>query len=252
MPALPVKLTADALLGIGSYRVQSIAVFNPSDSEERFYAPFARSAQTVLRLFSRRYECRVQPDGEPVVYVCRHLNMHGPYTTLKWLTFDVHPLVLAPFFDPKTGYEHMRKYTFSSRWGRKPLKFSLVSWVSSRAAYLAATSLKGVPVHRQSVNAIATLKTGLRYLKQGESLIVFPDIDYTGSYGTESEIYAGFLYYGEMYCKSTGRPLRFVPLWIDEDNHTITSGDPVEVASRGEVDNASLRLKKAINGANAA
>jgi len=184
------------------------------------------------------------------VYVCRHLNMHGPYTTLKWLPFDVHPLMLAPFFDTKTGYEHMREYTFARRWGRKPLRFSLAAWISSRAAYLAASSLRGVPTYRNSANAITTLKTGLRYLRQGESLIVFPDIDYTGSYDAESDIYSGFLYYGEMYHKATGKSLRFVPLWIDEENRAIISGAPVEVSSRKDSEAAAEHIKAAINGHN--
>lgn len=252
LPVLPVKLAGDALLGVGSYRVLSLAVFNPSDSENRFFGPFARRAQTVMRLFSRRYECRVQPDGEPVVYVCRHLNMHGPYTTLKWLTFDVHPLILSAFFDPREGYEHMRTYTFSGRWGHKPMRFSLLSWLGSRGAYLAASSTQAVPTYRRSSSAITTLRTGLRYLKKGESLIVFPDVDYTGCYGTESEIYEGFLYYGEMYRKSTGRPLRFVPIYIDDSARTVTAGQPVTVGSRSEVDCAARQLKAAINGHQAA
>lgn len=248
LPAIPVRLLSEACFNAGSYRVMSVAVYNPSEEHPRFYGAFARSAQTAFRLFSRRYECTVQPDDQPVVYVCRHLNMHGPITTLKWLPMDVHPLILAPFFQPDSAYRHLRDYTFSVRWGKKPHRFSPAAWISSRVTSLTVNSLRGIPVHRGSSSSIVTLKQGLRCLKQGESLIVFPDIDYTGSYGKESEIYAGFLYYGEMYYKSTGRPLRFVPLWIDEERRVITAGQPVSVDSRKQLQCAAAQLRAGING----
>ena len=61
-----------------------------SKQDVRFYGGFGRFARWVLRTFSHRYEAKVQAPEKPTVYVCRHLNMHGPYTTLKWLPFHVH------------------------------------------------------------------------------------------------------------------------------------------------------------------
>lgn len=245
---IPSKLAADALMGLGSFKVQSAIVFRRNEPELDFYGGFARAAQMLLCGLSKKYSSDIVPDGKPVVYVCRHLDMHGPYTTIKWLPFDVHPLVLSVYFDRHEGYDHMRSYTFSKRWGKKPKKFSGLSWLVSGAAYRAFHSLKAVPVFRGGNGSIKTLRGGLKYLKKGESLIVFPDIDYTGKYGRESEIYEGFLYYGEMYRRSTGESLRFVPLYIDEHSRTITAGKAVTADERADIDKAAEELKAAING----
>jgi len=91
------------------------------------------------------------------------------------------------------------------------------------------------------------MKTGLRFLKQGESLIVFPDINYTGSYNDESDIYPGFLRYGEMYEKSAGKPLRFVPLLIDDEKRVISAAEPIEVGKHDDISLVSEQIKSAIN-----
>ena len=109
-------------------------------------------------------------------------------------------------------------------------------------------SLQGIPVYRNSIASISTLKTGLKYLLKGESLIVYPDIDYAGNYGKPSEIYDGFLMLGDMYHKKTGKALSFVPLVIDNEHRHITEKKAVCVSDfRHECAGAADYLKRAIN-----
>ena len=152
------------------------------------------------------------------------------------------------FFDRKKTVEHMTKFTFAERYGKKPRKFSLAAHVMSWVAPPMMRSLQGVPVYRNGTQAIATLKSGLKYLLKGESLIVYPDLDYTGSYDKPSEIYEGFLYMGELYHKKTGKTLRFIPLTVDDENRQIRSGSPVVLYNyRKEVQEAAMAIKQAIN-----
>lgn len=225
-----------------------IPACEPTKCKEGFYGSYARFGRWLLRIFSRKYSTDISRPDEPAVYVCRHLNMHGPYTTLKWLPFDLHPMIIHMFFERKKTVKHMTQYTFAERYGKEPKKFSLAAHVMSWIAPPMMRSLQGVPVYRKGMQVVSTLKCGLKYLLKGESLIIYPDVDYTGSYEKPSEIYEGFLYMGELYHKKTGKMLRFVPLIIDDECRQIRSGRPVVLCSyRQEAGEAAAAIKHAIN-----
>ena len=241
------KFIGDCVLALLTYRLQCSWVYE-EPKREGFYGRFARFGRWLLRTFSPRYKACVSEQCEPVVYVCRHLNMHGPFTTLKWLPFHVHPMILHVYFDKDKTVKHMTEYTFSARYGKKPKKFSLAAHVMSWVSPPMMKSLQGIPVYRNGMQSISTLKTGLKYLLKGESLIVYPDIDYTGNYGKPSEIYDGFLMLGDMYLKKTGKDVRFVPLVIDDEQRQITESAPVCVTNyRRDASLTANYLKKAIN-----
>lgn len=213
-----------------------------------FYGKYARFVRWLFRAFSPRYQARITQQEGPVVYVCRHLNMHGPMTTLKWLPFQLHPMIIHMFFTRKKTVEHMTKYTFSARYGRKPPRFSLPAHVMSWITPPMMHSLQAVPVYRDGIQSLSTLKQGLKYLLKGENLIVYPDIDYTGNYEKPSQIYDGFLLLGELYYKKTGQPLAFIPLVVDDKNRQITEGAAIYVRDfRKESADAAGYLRKMIN-----
>jgi len=219
-----------------------------NSADTYFYGKYARFIRWMARCFSRRYSCDITPDKTPKVYVCRHLNMHGPYATLKWLPFHVHPMIINVFFKKESTIEHMTQYTFSARYGKKPHRFSLAAHIMGMIAPPMMSSLQAVPVYRNDSQSIATFKNSMRYLLRGESLIVFPDINYMDGYDKPSEIYNGFLYLGEMYYKKTGIQLAFVPLIIDDEQKRIIDGTPVCITDfRTERDSAAETLKNAIN-----
>lgn len=242
------KLIGDCVLALLTYKLQCNWVYEESKEKEGFYGSYARFGKWLLRTFSRKYRNEITQSDEPVVYVCRHLNMHGPFTTLKWLNFDVHPMIIHMFFDRKKTVEHMKRYTFAERFGKKTKRFSLAAHVMGWVAPPMMQSLQGVPVYRNGTQSIATLKRGIQYLLRGESLIVYPDIDYTGGYDKPSEIYEGFLYMGELYHKKTGKTLRFIPLIVDDKKRQIRAGNPVVLYDyRREAHEAAEKIKQAIN-----
>lgn len=213
-----------------------------------FYGKYAGFTRWLARFFSRRYSCDITPPETPTVFVCRHLNMHGPYTTLKWMPFHVHPMILNVFFDKKSTVEHMTQYTFSARFGKKPRRFSLAAHFMGMIAPPMMSSLQAVPVYRNDSRSIATLRNSMRYLLKGESMIVFPDINYMDGYDKPSEIYSGFLYLGELFYKKTGNKLAFVPLIIDDLQKRIVDGIPVYITDfRKERDSAVQAIKNSIN-----
>lgn len=214
-----VKLVGDLLLGVISYEIQCNWVFKRA--ENSFYGPLANFSKFVFKLFTKKYKCDIKIKEEPCIYVCRHLNMHGPYTSIKSLNFDVHPMVLSVFFNRTESYNHLREYTFSKKQNKKSKKYSLKAKISSWFLQKLITSLEAIPVYRGSNKSIITLKKSLEYLINGESIIVFPDIDYMGDYSVVSDIYDGFLLLLDMYKNKTGKKLKIIPIYIDDKNKEV-------------------------------
>ena len=213
--------------------------------QEHIYGPYAKFARWVFRTFSRKYRCDFELPEEPVVFVCRHLDMHGPYTTLKWLPTELHPMIIHMFFDRESTVQHLTEYTFGARRGKKARKFSLVAHFMSLLAPPLMKSLQAVPVYRDGLKSMATIKRGLKHLLESEHLIVFPDIQYRQGYDTPSAIYEGFLYIGELFYKKTGEKLSFVPLLIDDQNRRITAGTPVTLTNYRQEGAAAAEVLKA-------
>lgn len=218
-----------------------------STAEKGFYGRFAKFCRWLLRTFSHRYEARVQPPSEPAVYVCRHLNMHGPYTTLKWLPFQVHPFSLNVFFNDETAIRQYREFTFSVRQGKPVPRFSFRAWVTGKVTVRLLRSFQAIPVYRDS-RAISTMRAALKYLTRGDSLIVWPDMRYTETYEQPCEIYSGFLYLGELYKVKTGRELPFIPLYVDDANRLILERPAMVVNNfQQEKDEMAVRMAHAID-----
>ncbi len=217
------KIIIDICLGILSYRIQRTWVFSERKSA-RFYSVRIRIIRFFAKLFSKKYKCNLRRGEDAAVYVCRHLDMHGPYTTLKWLPFDAHLLVLGVFFKKSSCYKQYKEYTFRKK-GRGRLAAPR-AFLASRIVPGLVSDIKAIPVYRDK-RAAKTLKTALECLMRGEDIIVYPDVEYNSKSPVVSDIYDGFLYLGELYHKSTGKDLKFIPLYIDDEKSTLTAGEAV-------------------------
>lgn len=214
----------------------------------KVYGPFVRGVRFVARVFSPKYKCDYVPGDEPVVFVCRHLKMRGTYALVKWLSQEAHPMSLSVFFNRETAYKHFREYTFTVREGKKVPKRHFIAWLTALVTVNLEKSMKAIPVHRDSL-AIKTMREALKWLMQGESVMVWPDVDYMAEYDkTPCRIYPGFLTLGEMYLKRTGKELKFVPLFIDDQNRKIVAREPVVVNHfKEESEEAAFLLAKRID-----
>ena len=237
---------ADLCLALLSYQVQRVWVF--ADASHRFWSPGIRALKAVATLFSKEYRCNCTESDTGVVYVARHLDMHGPYTTLKWMPFDFHPMILSVFFDRECAYKQYSEYTFTKRAGKPVGSFNIKAWISSLVVPVFVKGVKGIPVYRDK-RAARTFVAMLQALERGEPIMVYADVDYTAGADRESPIYEGFLYAGEYYKRKTGESLRFIPVFIDDERRLITQSKPIVVDNfYGQKDAAAAYLRAAING----
>ena len=179
------------------------------------------------RLVHPGWRSEVQAPQGPCVYICSHHNLHGPITSLTWLGFPVHPWVLNVFFDRESCRKQYAEYTFSKRFGMKPWLANLCADVTSGVVSAIVRSTGAIPVWRGSPRLPETFRESMEALKNGESLLIFPDIAYSGESTGIGEIYEGFLLLGRMYGRETNRSLAFIPLHLDYEKKRILEGEPV-------------------------
>ena len=179
------------------------------------------------RLVHPGWRSEVKPPQGPCVFICSHHNLHGPITSLTWLPFPVHPWVLNVFFDRESCRKQYAEYTFSKRFGMKPWLANLCADVTSGAVSAIVRSTGAIPVWRGSSRLPETFRESMEALKNGESLLIFPDVAYSGENEGIGEIYEGFLLLGRMYGRETNQSLAFIPLHLDYEKKRILEGAPV-------------------------
>lgn len=165
----------------------------------------------------------------PAVYVCHHQNMKGPLLTMMWLPIPLHTWVLATFLEPKLIKEHYANYTFSKRFGWPMPLARLVAWLVSVPLAALMRSMGAISVHRgeNAAKALQTLRDTVAALERGESVIIYPDIQYDDERDSIGDMYKGFLLVERMYYGRTKRHIPFVPLRYRADKHEILMAEPI-------------------------
>ena len=120
-----------------------------------------------------------------------------------------------------------REYTFSKRFGMPEPLAAVLAWCASWYISALMRSMAAIPVHRGTVKIGQTFRQTIAALQAGESVLIFPDVDYTDDSGGIGEIYDGFLLTERFWRKVSKEPLRFVPLRLDAASRRITEGRAV-------------------------
>lgn len=213
----------------------------------KFYGPLASAVRAIGRPFT--YVNRT-PDiskvDVPAVYICRHRNLRGPIFTLLHMPIQLHPWVYSVFCSKQTCYKQYTDYTFSVRLKWHPCTTRMISWLLSRVIPALMKSIGAIPVYRKSFQVKKTFTDTLNCLKRGESIIIYPDVDYVSTDDTPGELYTGFLLVGNLYWKATGKNLQFVPLDIDMNTRNIIVGDQVVFDGAAKFADERCRTAKAL------
>ena len=188
-----------------------------------------RMAQKLARMLLPRYRFERPPiKGKPVVYVSHHQNMIGPISILAWVKYYVRTWVLSEFTDRKTAYVHYSTVTFHKRYGWPKGLAKLVAWPASYLVPWVVNSADVIPVYRKSRKIIQTMKISHETLMSGESILIFPDIDYSNDSQKTSEIYQGFRHLEKRYFRQTGEHLTFVPVFSDSKEKVVQVGKEIK------------------------
>ncbi len=195
---------------------------------DNFYGKGFKLIRGVVRAFYPSYSVNQAdlPDA-PVVYVSHHQNLFGPFVILLWFPQSLHTWMLHVFLDRNACFQQYADYTFSKRFGLNKLLAKALAMPISFFISKLLSSGKGIPVYRGSRKILHTFQQSVAALKNGESLIIFPDINYQDASASTNELYDGFLFLEKYYYKATGSHVCFVPLYASKTKKSIVAGSSV-------------------------
>lgn len=108
------------------------------------------------------------------------------------------------------------------------------------------TSTGAIPVYRGSIHIGATFKETVAALQAGDSVLIFPDVDYTDDSDTIGAVYDGFLLTDRFWRRVSDEPLNFVPLRLDHSTRRITAGPPVRFDREADQKTELVRVREAL------
>lgn len=214
------------------------------------YGSFFKSIKALVKFFVPPKSVPEKGSLEaPVVYVGHHQNMRGPVFSLLWFPGEVRTWVLHVFLGFKRCYRHFIEFTFTKR-KRIPKLLAALLAVPAAAIYSALLRSGGsIPVYRGSMQIRQTISQTMDALKKGQSVIIFPDIDYSSPDEDMGDIYTGFLQLERFYYKSQKTHLKFVPLAADTEKKSLLIGDPITFKDGESFMDGKLRVSQEIRDA---
>lgn len=224
----------------------ALNISGTEDKTLRFFGKYYRFFKKTVNLFTKKYKFLVMPPKTPTVYVCRHKNLKGVVKVMKSANFDMHPFMLHVFKDFKSAFNQFYGYTFTKRYKLPKFIAVLPAFFSAFFTFILFRSAKAIPTYRKNTKAFITIKSASEFLLKGESVIVFPDVDYTSEDDGVLDIYSGFLTVEKIYHKKCGKHLPFVPLTIDEKSLTVKEFSPLYFNYCKPFEEERLRITNAI------
>ncbi len=171
---------------------------------------------------------------------------------LPWLPGHFHVWSLHIYHDRKVCYRHLMDYTLTERFGWPKWKAWLAAVPTSIYLQGLMRSAKAIPVYRDSMKIIKTYQLSLNALKKGESILIFPDQDYTSTEKDLESMYDGFLAIDRLYFRETGQHIPFVTLYADEATRTIEVGEPIlftgDVRDEAERTRVAEAIRRQLSG----
>lgn len=194
----------------------------------KYYGRLFYFCRFLIRCFHTRYRID-HPERlkDPVVYLSRHFNSKGIFMTIPWLPDRIRIWALSVYHDRRVCFDHLVQYTLTERYGFPKWKAKMMATLYAPFLSALMRSSRTIPVYRDSMKVIQTYQLSLKALKQGESLLIFPERSYTSEDGRMSDMYEGFLLIDRLYFRDTGRHIPFVTIFADAKTATIKVREPI-------------------------
>ncbi len=145
---------------------------------------------------------------------------------MAWFQKPVRILVTMPFLSRITVTAIYGLYFYQRLGWNHQIAACIAKPVSYYISRL-IRSMGAIPVYRGTRQVLDTIEASEAALLRGESLLLFPDVDYTNSSGEMGKMYQGFLHLEKYYYKSTGKHIPFVPLYVSKKTRRIVTGNAI-------------------------
>ncbi|MDP4084313.1 MAG: glycerol acyltransferase [Bacillota bacterium] len=192
-----------------------------------FYGAFFKWMQAIVRIFHPKYSVHIPNEKGPVVYVCHHQNLFGPFITMLWFPKSIHMWVLHVFLDQSSCFQHYSDYTFTKRFKWNKVLAKICASPISFFIPKLLNSARSIPVYRGSRRIVTTFKQSIEALLAGEKMVICPDIDYSDPSSTTKEMYDGFLFLEKYFYQKTGKHLCFIPIYVSRRKRGIVADQKI-------------------------
>lgn len=180
----------------------------------------------------------MDPSHFPSVFVCNHGIIYGPIAAVIYL-----PTYFRPWIDRKMVDRSLAAKEMYSRFIYRlpllgPRAKMAIARVLAHPVTWALNSFNPIPVEKNNMrNILSTFDDTVRVLTEGDNVLIFPEKPrrvkrggkMTVEHLTDSvgRLFTGFANIGSMYYESSGKCLRFYPLYANRHNRTFNIGEPV-------------------------
>lgn len=197
-----------------------------SHKQSRFY----RSLRWVLHWATPKMKTIWQQpyEGEPAVFVCNHDRAYGPIAMCVHFSHrdNIRPWINAQVLSHRAMPEYVRHdfWWDPDKWNAPLCSYTLAYFY----ALIIPPILRGsdcIPVYH-SGGVMSTLRSSVKYLKDGYQLLLFPEHP-SGYCQYTEELFDGYTAVAKLLHKRTGQCLRFYPTYVNWKEHTISVSSPI-------------------------
>ncbi|HOW37561.1 MAG TPA: hypothetical protein P5154_00295 [Candidatus Izemoplasmatales bacterium] len=202
--------------------------------------------KSLLRLFKKKHEIRGYsgPLPDPALYIANHDGAGGP------LTLNIYfPKILVPWG------AHQMNGRYRDRWNylyhvfyRQKLRYSkarafLLSTLFALVSKILYDGVRLIPSYPDA-RVRHTIAESMEHLRNGNSLLIFPEDSSGGYHETVETFHSGFVYLAQEYRKRNGCDLPIVPLFFDRKSRRIVVGEPRRLGEFGDVSDRRILAER--------
>lgn len=179
------------------------------------------------------------PD-EPALVVGNHAQMHGPVACELyfpgdrriWCAGEMMHLKEVPDYAYQDFWSQKRK---SVRWF-----YRLLSYMIAPISVCVFNNANTIGVYRDG-RGISTFKNTMRYLTQGENVIIFPEHGIACNH-IVNDFQDKFVDVAKLYYKKTGKEIAFVPMYLAPSLKKIYLCEPIRFCGENSIEMERQRI----------
>lgn len=184
-----------------------------------------RVIRWLVRLFSPNFKIVGELPEGPCVIVGNHSHMYGPIVGELYIP-GPHYIWCA---GQMMNRDEVADYAYQDFWSGKPKAFRwffrLLSRLIVPLAVLIFNNAHTIAVYHDN-RLLATFRESVQKLRSGNRLVIFPEC-YTRHNNIVWAFQDKFVDVARFYCRQTGQPLCFVPMYLAPKLKTVFFGEPV-------------------------
>lgn len=202
-----------------------------------------RIIKSLVRLFSPKMEltgAEHLPEG-PAIIVANHCQMYGPIACELYYPGYRYAWCAGQMMK----WKEVPSYAFQDFWSQKPKWthpfYKLLAYLITPVSVCVFNNADTIAVYHDS-RIISTFKKTVSALCDGAQVVIFPEHDVKHNH-IIYDFQDKFIDIARLYCKKSGQPLPFVPMYIGPNLGKMCLGEPVLFDPNAPIDEERSRIR---------